>query len=64
MKKAKKCRAQSHTLRCFCSQLTARGSELFSLVAVFQRHHQEIVFPAAFIDPVDKIAVKRHIFNR
>jgi hypothetical protein len=43
---------------------TARGPKLFSLVAVFQRYHQEIIFPAAFIDPVDEIAVKRHIFNR
>jgi hypothetical protein len=29
--------------------------------AAFQRDHQEIIFPAALIDPVDKIAVKRHI---
>jgi hypothetical protein len=32
--------------------------------AVFQGHHQEIILPAAFIDPVGEIAVKRHIFNR
>jgi hypothetical protein len=34
------------------------------LFGEFKGGYQEIIFPAAFINPVSKIAVKRHIFNR
>jgi hypothetical protein len=30
------------------------------LFGQLQRQHEEIIFPASFIDPVGEVAVKRH----
>ena len=34
------------------------------LFCQLQEHHQEIIFPFSFIDPISEIAMKRHFNNR